>query len=253
MRPEELWDLEVVCPDPAGRRLTVAFHEAAHAVVGRSLGGLCRKLEVYYQPDWERGEDGYGVLGRCHIQEELGQRAMCVHYLAAPIAAWRTGHGVFPSPPAWETFREYARTLDHRGHDAAVLVRAISFEDDQAGAYAESWERATWMVEDLWANIGRVARELDRRGKLTGPEFYDLLGATAEYEAWLAQVEKLVAWNLPGGYLWLSERGYFDDPPDPVFLFELEDGYYDEDLDPGEAGELAADIRKRLKDYPGLL
>lgn len=263
MKPEELWDLEVVCPDPERRRLTVAYHEAGHAVVARALGSLCRGLWIFYRRNREGEKDS--VLGRCELREESDRR---VHYLAAPIAAWRAGRGVFPVAPNWETFLEYGRTHPVLYHDAAVLVQSVTFEDDSAGAYAEAWERATRMVEDLWADIGHVARELDRRGTLTGQELYDLLGATAEYRARLEQVERidarrdeasrrnrkdneeLAALNSPGGFIWLAPRGYYDDPPNPILLFELENGDHDEDLEPEEIEELAADLRKRLESKP---
>lgn len=60
-------------------------------------------------------------------------------------------------------------------------------------------------------------------------------------------------WKSPGGYLWLQDKGYYDDPPNPVLLAELADGHYDEDLGREEAKKLAANLRKRLKDHPGLL
>ena len=63
----------------------------------------------------------------------------------------------------------------------------------------------------------------------------------------------LERWKAPGGWLWLQDKGFYDNPPDPVLLLELEDGRHDEDLGPEEARELAADLRERLEANPELM
>jgi hypothetical protein len=197
--PRELWTLAAVWPglEEAERRLVVAFHEAGHAVVGRALGRPCSALEVYY-PGYSIW-DGVEILGLCRFFEDprgaTDPQEDSATTLAGPIAAWRSpvGRGVFPSAPAWEAFLEYADE-EGRGIEAAweeaSVASSVSRADDPAAAYADAWGVASQMVRDLWADIERVARELDRRGVLTGREVEELLGATKEERARFERFER---------------------------------------------------------------
>jgi hypothetical protein len=66
-----------------------------------------------------------------------------------------------------------------------------------------------------------------------------------EHDREKADREEVEAWKSPGGWIWLQDRGYYDDPPSPILLFELEQGRYDDDFAPWEVEELVADLKGR--------
>lgn len=150
-------------------RLSVAHHEAGHAVVAMALGLHVVSSEIDVdgdgaRPGWSVGGITYSVM-MPHRPLAWGTQAA-----AGELAAltWHHGSGL--------TSAEHldATRADHDFREAADTLLQYGF--DLAASWLEIRTTAQRTVEALWPEIMAVAAALDQAGRLTGDAIARITG-----------------------------------------------------------------------------
>ena len=159
---------------PSERELT-AWHEAAHAVVGITMGLRVRSLSI----DPPRGLTSF-CQDVCFAQ--LAPRRHCLVSMAGEAAEAKVlGRALVPDLAKIRDALQSLRQNESppRG-DIANIVRALAAEkcDDQLAQELLRRVRAIRRLLDddaIWARIETVAAALIDQGELSGPEVEDLV------------------------------------------------------------------------------
>ncbi|WP_433340596.1 hypothetical protein [Streptomyces sp. CA-253872] len=157
-------------------RLGLAFHEAAHAVVGLSVGTRVLTSEVIA---WSPGPGMWTVTGNT-AQEWRGAPGWEFATVAAAGEQahveylWRYG--------LWTPGRAADCAADHDRELAidTLAEHGLSLGRDSTPPGGRSWAAiqrlARRTVKDLWPAIRTVAFAVDQHTRLTGTDITDLLG-----------------------------------------------------------------------------
>jgi hypothetical protein len=147
-------------------RRMVAYHEAAHGVIGAAMGRRVRS--IWIAPKWCRGE-AHGPLGCAHITIRRGVKVTCDDIAAQRMMINFAGHA------AEAIIGHKDDSLFHRGDDfkdAEHAAADFGIEGDWEAAFYDTARRE---VTARWKYVERVAAGLLKNRRMTAKRFYALV------------------------------------------------------------------------------
>jgi hypothetical protein len=149
------------------RRLAISHHESAHAIAVICAGRTLDSIEV----------DDRAAGKCCHrrgpVGDSMEQRLQWINREMRIVAAGREGeryvdpHNMFRSCSSDRSNLENLR----------LMAEILTGDRAQAEELLEDSRReAGALIDEFWPFIQRIAKALDKRGRLTGDEIWEILG-----------------------------------------------------------------------------